>query len=277
MKLMEMYLGQGYRLYVDNFYTSPILFKDLFEQKTSACGTVRENRRGFPKTMINAMQGKDKRGTIRWIRDGNLLFVKWKDTRDVTMLSTINSACGGETVQRKVKNNATRVFERREIPIPAAVKDYNKQMGGVDLSDQLIHSWSYQVLHKTRKWYKTLFFHFIDIGVVNSLIIYNSIGADIGRVPMTHKQFRKDLVYELIGNDLCPPPEKVQLVCHLPIEIHQEDDKTMKATKGRKNCRLCWNTLQKEVKTPWQCRGCLLPLCIIPGRNCFKLWHEHEQ
>ena len=136
-RLIRTYMGQGYRLFIDNFYTSPTLRTDLYANNTVACGTVRENRRGFPKPKVNCMPRNAPRGTIRWIRNAEPLFVKWKDMREVGMLSTVHKACGNDTVHRKTKNARTGVFERVEIPIPPAVKDYNTCMGGVDLSDQL--------------------------------------------------------------------------------------------------------------------------------------------
>ncbi len=97
---------------------------DLLAKKTLACGTVRTNRQGFPKTkqMILVGENRDPRGTIRWLRDGKLLFLKWKDTREVTMCSTMHKAYGGETVLKRVKN-PDGGWEMSRIPIPAAVKD----------------------------------------------------------------------------------------------------------------------------------------------------------
>ncbi|KAK2899637.1 hypothetical protein Q8A73_012766 [Channa argus] len=80
MKLIQpALLGTGYHVYMDNFYTSPKLFMDLHDVKYGACGTYRENRRGCTKGRENAISKKSDRGTIRWIREGPLIFVKWMD------------------------------------------------------------------------------------------------------------------------------------------------------------------------------------------------------
>lgn len=158
------FLGSGYHLYCDNFYTSPKLFKELLLLKVRACGTYRDNRKETPSTKVNAMTKKSSRGTIRWIRDGPLLFIKWMDTREVSVCSTIHTAYAGETVQRHVKGRDGQ-WQTQRFPSPTPVTEYNKHMGGVDLSDQLIQY--YSVHHRTTRWYKVLFQHFLDIAATN--------------------------------------------------------------------------------------------------------------
>ncbi|KAL0204036.1 hypothetical protein M9458_002054, partial [Cirrhinus mrigala] len=112
----ENLLGSGYKLFVDKFYTSPTLFRDLLGKNIYACGPVWPNRTGFPKTTVSRLSKNASCGTMRWIRDDDLLF-------EVQMCSTFHKAYQGDTVQRKVKGDAHRTLV--EVPIPAVVLDYN--------------------------------------------------------------------------------------------------------------------------------------------------------
>ncbi len=85
MKLMEPYLGQGYHLYLDNFYTSPVLVRDLFLHGTPSTGTVKSKRKGFPACLSGAKvwARRAKRGDIRWKRHSPVLALQWIDSKPV--------------------------------------------------------------------------------------------------------------------------------------------------------------------------------------------------
>uniref|UniRef100_W5N8P6 Si:dkey-19f4.2 n=1 Tax=Lepisosteus oculatus TaxID=7918 RepID=W5N8P6_LEPOC len=278
MNLMRVsYLGTGYNVYVDNINTSSALFQDLFKMKFGACGTIRENRVGFPRTKQNTLPKKAERGSLRWIRSGELLFTKWMDTRVVTMCSTIHKAYSGETVQRKVKkpDGSSQV---QAIPIPDTVKDYSRHMGGVGLSDALIQY--YILAHKTRKWYKKLFFHFIDIAVVNSFLLHKELAESQSFQALTHKKFREELCKQLgsVGVEEQQEASTSTAAGCFPIAISQGQvvDPSRKTTIGRKICVVCAKKKHK-IKTPWKCERCDVALCLIVDRNCFREWHQKKR
>ncbi|XP_049340780.1 piggyBac transposable element-derived protein 4-like [Astyanax mexicanus] len=284
-------LGTGYHIYVDNFYTSTTLFRDLHSRRLEACGTIRENRIGFPKTKENALPKKASRGDIRWIREGPLLYVKWMDTREVTVCSTNHQAYCGATVQRRVKSR-DGTWSLQSIPVPEPVRAYNKYMGGVDLSDALIKYFS--VSQKTMKWYKKLFLHFVDIAVVNSYIIHRELSLAKEEKPLTQKGFREALCLQLadLGSEsrrasgaaeleqeegvLQPPGDAGERGCYpVPIVDPSFAAKRDKASAGRRNCVLCLQK-KKYTKTIYKCRSCDVPLCIIVDRLCFTEWHDRK-
>ncbi|XP_056108147.1 piggyBac transposable element-derived protein 4-like [Rhinichthys klamathensis goyatoka] len=237
------YLGTGYHIYMDNFYSSPKLFRALHEQKFAACGTYRENRKDCPRTTNNALTKKSERGSIRWIRDGPLIYVKWMDTREVSVCSTLHTAHSGNTVQRRVKQQDGS-WTKTSIPCPTPVLAYNEHMGGVDHSDQLIQYYSAQ--HKTMRWYRHLFYHFLDIATTNSYILHKELCLAQQTTPMTHRAFMEELTAELCGKPLHTAPVPVP-AGHIPVPIavHAADSST-KATTGRSRCEHCQSQGQRK-------------------------------
>ncbi|KAM6952872.1 piggyBac transposable element-derived protein 4-like [Lycodopsis pacificus] len=261
-------LGEGYHLYTDNFYTSPALFTDLSKKNIGCCGTIRGNLIGFPETQTNNLPKNAVRGDMRWIQSGKLLFVKWMDTREVTMCSTVHQAYSGQTVKRKVKTAG--VWQDKPIPVPDSIVDYNRSIGGVDLSDSLIAA--YTVRRKTMKWYKTFFYHFVDIAAVNSYLLYKELFKlrqnPTQTKPLTHKTFREQLAKEMLefakGSAAPPPPPPT--TC-MPMFFE---------TGQRKHCKRCTDRGTPRVKTSTYCMRCDVPLCLNSKNNCFYLWHSGQ-
>ena len=57
--LMGPYLGKGHVLFTDNWYTSPTLASFFLSNQTHLCGTVRKNRKHFPKELDTAERNSD--------------------------------------------------------------------------------------------------------------------------------------------------------------------------------------------------------------------------
>lgn len=62
--LLEGYLDNGRKVYMDNWYNSPELFLRLLERQTQAAGTVRLNRKGMPKELNQKTKSKKGGSTL---------------------------------------------------------------------------------------------------------------------------------------------------------------------------------------------------------------------
>ena len=89
--LLELMTGlDGHQLYTDNYYTSPEVYLQLFDQGINCCGTVRTNRRGFPKELVKSKRDKPDKGYYDYLSNGPLLAAAWYDRRYVYFLSTMH-------------------------------------------------------------------------------------------------------------------------------------------------------------------------------------------
>ncbi|KAF2899145.1 hypothetical protein ILUMI_07029 [Ignelater luminosus] len=92
--------------------------------------------------------------------------VKWFDNKPVSLASSFSSAYPTKLIQRcdrKTKQDVTVVW-------PETVSTYNEFMGGVDLLDDLIAY--YRIRMRSKKYHLRLFFHFVDVAVINSWLLY---------------------------------------------------------------------------------------------------------
>ena len=80
-----------------NFFTSPVLFKELYEHGLYACGTVRQTRHGFPEDLRNPSLAL---GESLFRQNESLTAVVWKDKRPVHVLSTLSQPHEMVTVNR---------------------------------------------------------------------------------------------------------------------------------------------------------------------------------
>jgi hypothetical protein len=105
--LMKPYLNKGHSLYTDNYYTSPTLSAFLFDCKTDSCGTVRLNRKCMP-----VLQKKLIRGQTESLASHKMHTVKWRDHREVIVLTTMQ---GDVMVTLNKKDRKTRVCEEAAV------------------------------------------------------------------------------------------------------------------------------------------------------------------
>jgi hypothetical protein len=257
---------------MDNFYVSPELFQELDLLNTYACGTLRKNRVGVPDALKRTFL-KLKKGEIIFRRNDKLLAVKYRDQRDVHMLSTIHQAT--VSVLTKTDRNGDPIVK------PTCIVDYCSLMGGVDLSDQI--NQYYSCLRKTSKWYKKLFFYLLNLCIINAFILYRKFGP---ATKTEHSGFKLSIVNDLIEEAASAPrpqPEKGRKILgekpsrlidrHFPSHIPPKEG-AKRAIPARDcgacNFKISKRRSRKRKQTTYWCQDCGIPLCVP---RCFEVYH----
>ena len=266
LTLGKKLLDQGYCFYMDNWYSSPALFRQLRQRNTDGVGTVRVCRSKMPADL----KQKLPRGNIAARFGENLMALKWHDKREITMLSTYH---GSETTTVK-----TRCGDKEK---PVVIVDYNKNMGAVDVADQMLQA--YQVERKRKKvWYKKQFQHLLNRTVLNCYILYKKNNP---ASKMTHLEFVVKLIARLIEQYGSEAPQTrkgrpSQDVVVDPMRLTgRHFAKYIPATDKKqcptRQCKVCCSRTGeggKKVRkeTRYYCETCDVGLCLSP---CFEDYH----
>ena len=191
---------------LDNWYMSIALALALLHRGIHSVGTVKSNRTGLPaEGKFSKRKNAQPRGDIRVMKarlpaplEGFLYFTAWQDNKPVHVLSTFEPVL--TVTHRRGRINGR--WERVELPMPSSVAIYNDAMGGTDLCDQ--YSSYYEFEHRTTKWHRRIFTHFMTVALRNAHILYLT-DPQRARLPNTRsfRTFVEIVICQLLG--LKPP------------------------------------------------------------------------
>lgn len=243
LRLMNGLLDHGRILYTDNWYSSVPLAEELIQRKTHLVGTIKKNRKGLPKEVIDT---KLKRGmSIARQNPNGVTVMKWVDKREIFMLSTLH-------------DNAINQDGK-----PVIVEDYNSGKMYVDISDQMAAYTPF--LRRTTKWYIRLFFHLLtQTALVNSWRLYCD---NVNKVKLN--DFKIEIIESLLENDRQ----------YVPKTKHWLEELDGPKALSRKRCHACYNKMSKThgykfatahaKKNNTRCSKCKKHFCL----ECFQKKH----
>lgn len=272
----------NHKIFFDNWFNSVPLQIYLAQHGMLPLGTVRINRVpncNMPKETELKKNGRgamvEKVATI----DGTKIsVVTWYDNKLVNILSTYAGSTPTVEVKRFSKKDKRHIM----VPCPKAVTIYNKYMGGVDLLDSMLGY--YRIKLRSKKWYMRIFFHIIDLMVVNAWILWrrsnnefsNLALADfkmavaeclckVNKASFTRKRGRPSAAMETLQNKTRRGPAtdfpmhevRTDGYSHLPLWCLE-----------RQRCKYPCG-----AKTFIKCEKCNVFLCLNKDRNCFYKFH----
>lgn len=281
--------NQNFRIYFDNYYTSVPLLVYLAKKGIYSLGTVRRSR--IPNTKIpneKELKLKERGTSLEYVSNIDGVEVSstvWKDNKAVTLLSTFV----GKMPLSDIKRYDRKKKQSCAIECPHVIKEYNKHMGGVDLMDSLIGR--YKIQMRTKKWYFRLFYHLLDMALVNSWLLYKKVSA-IKR----HKnilrlaEFRAEVAYCLCNSSTSGECVSRRGRPSNEVENLLQVKKKRSATTAfvpprdvRKDSYAHWpvyNSVRQRCKLPEcksfsyiKCSKCGVNLCLNKNNNCFLKFH----
>jgi hypothetical protein len=184
--------AKGYHLYIDRFYTGCDLAAEVLNIEYHVTGTIQQNRKGLPDTLAKKKLKIKKPEVAAYRKHDKMLALAWRDKRNVVMLSTSHNN-GMQNMRRNLKNNVEEQFRK-----PVVICDYNQHMGGVDVSDLYISSYSF--IRNSKKLCRKMFFWLLEVAVVNSFILHNLSAVANQKPKLSHKTYRLELMKALVGD-----------------------------------------------------------------------------
>ncbi|KAI8422672.1 hypothetical protein MSG28_006443 [Choristoneura fumiferana] len=261
--LLKPYFNSYRHLYVDERYTSPRLFKYLYDNNIYACGKTVKNKPGMPDFIKNLDNGVISVGYCP-----PLTAIQWHHKSYTYMLTTIhNDGMTPTTKKDKITGNL--------ITKPNASIDYSKNMNNpnLDTADYMMSSIrSLLPLH----WHKKLLFHIVDMHLLNAFNCFKMM-KDVAR--QSFAQFQTKLIRQLIetynsSQISLDKPLRVNRCIKDPVSLLPPAAAQHMPARADKyqRCKVCAKQ-KKRKDTRYMCTICQVYLCACP---CFQIHHAQQ-
>lgn len=263
--------------FFDNYFSSPELLAELSKRKIHATSTIRADRTRKCPLMSRKEIQKQGRGAYdyRLEKDDGVLICEWFDNKVVLMASNTHGVEPTFEVQRY--NRKEKKYD--DVQCPQLIKSYNECMGGVDKCDMLLALYRNKL--KTRKWYKRIIFHLLDMCITNSWLLYKALvpHCEMQLVNFTLDVAQSLMLQRLADKSYVEPRHgakfhsargvnesaRYDLVDHFPMRS--------KDLKNGQRCK-CPGCSRKSM---FMCRKCKVYLCITAkdrDEDCFYTFHH---
>ncbi|KAL0147811.1 hypothetical protein M9458_056888 [Cirrhinus mrigala] len=166
------------------------------------------------------------------------------------------------TVKRWCKESKQKIT----VPCPSLILAYNQHMGGIYLSDMLVHL--YKTPAKSRRWYIPLFGYILDLSIANSWLVYkrdcgllNEKAMPLKRLSLVKKPASK------VGRPFSssPPPPKKHYTPRPSLPKPQPDVRYDSLGHWPLHC---------DKRGRWKCQKCNVFLCLNANQDCFAAFHQ---
>lgn len=253
LKLSSTIRNPDVTLTFDRFFTSVHLIDNI---SYPSVGTCISRRKEMPKFSDTKLQ----KGDSEFLHNGKgTLAARWQDSKEVLILTNCHRPDVTQ-VKRKQKNG-----EKVTTNCPTAIADYNRFMGGVDLSDQKICLYDFD--RRSTKWWKKVFYKLLMTAVVNAHILFQEVKhrkmpllqyiVPLAESMIAHGKENATVKRKKTGRPSSATKLMLNVGDHLPLE-----------GPTRRRCVRC-SKQNKETRTKTVCAMCKIALC----KNCFALYH----
>ena len=156
---------------------------------------------------------------------------------------------------------------------PGVVMDFNKNMGGVDLNDQLCTY--YKAGRPSHKWWRYIMWFLVNVSITNAWILFKESGR---AASYTHVKFSMELA-ELLRNNFSSRKNRV---IQTPPELALATFHGHKLVRIEGRARICKVCSKNGVRTArgykkessYECDVCEIRLC---RGACLINWHNQNE